>query len=56
MADITMCSGEGCPKRETCYRAQAPEGIRQSWFVEVPLRDGDCRHYWPMPDVEDKVE
>ena len=45
--DITMCSGEGCPVKEKCYRFTAkPNEYRQSYFVEPPIRDGKCDHYW----------
>jgi hypothetical protein len=37
MADITMCSGVGCPIRENCYRFTAPVNEhRQSMFMEIP--------------------
>ena len=47
MPDITMCKGEGCPLKETCYRftAEADE-YRQSYFVTPPVKDGECNHYW----------
>ena len=47
MPDITMCSGEGCPVKESCYRFTAkPNEYRQSYFVEPPIKDGKCDHYW----------
>lgn len=48
MADITMCSGEGCPKKDTCYRHTAPQHpMRQSFFAESPQKeDGECDYYW----------
>ena len=47
MPDITMCSGEGCPVKEFCYRFTAkPNEYRQSYFVEPPIKDGKCDHYW----------
>ena len=33
MADITKCTGEGCPLKETCYRFTAPTDMYQSFFV-----------------------
>ncbi len=57
MADITMCSGVGCPMRDTCYRYTAPVGMRQSYFMEPPIRqkvDGyDCSHYWKTKEKKD---
>lgn len=47
MPDITMCSGENCPHKEQCYRFTAkPSEFSQSYFVEPPIKDGKCDHYW----------
>lgn len=59
MPDITMCTGEGCVLKDSCYRYTAqPSEYRQSYFVVPPfnlllvedLETGknqqDCRHYW----------
>lgn len=49
MADITMCKGDGCPKREECYRHTAPQNqYRQSWFADSPLKSAepfDCEWF-----------
>lgn len=52
MADITMCEGTNCPKKDTCYRHRANVNpFRQSWFTEPPLdKSGDCASYWPIKD------
>lgn len=41
MADITMCKGEGCELKYTCYRYTAKPSIRQSYFVITPIK----KHY-----------
>ena len=55
MADITMCSGEGCPLKDKCYRFTAePNPHRQSMFMGTPMvkviKDGkeltNCEHFW----------
>jgi hypothetical protein len=47
MADITMCSGEGCHMKNKCYRFTAkPDEHWQSWFGTVPIEDGKCEMYW----------
>jgi hypothetical protein len=48
MPDIAMCSGEGCTRRDTCYRHTAkPSEHWQSWFSVPPLAsDGTCPWYW----------
>ena len=46
MADITKCKGTDCPLKETCYRFLAMEGLRQSYFKDVPFKDEKCEYYW----------
>ena len=49
MTDITKCLGENCPMKESCYRFTAEsEGIGQTYFIEPPIKDGKCEHYWEM--------
>ena len=49
MADITKCSGEGCKKKESCYRFTAPSSDLQTMFVTPPLdKDGECEYYWEV--------
>lgn len=43
--DITKCSGEGCPMKESCLRFLVEESRWQSYFSEPPI-DGDiCEDY-----------
>jgi hypothetical protein len=56
MADITKCPGGSCPLKEECYRYWAPDGFRQSYFMQMPiLQDNDCLHYWKK-DNPNKTE
>ena len=50
MADICKCSGQGCDKREFCYRFTAMTSkYNQSWFVDAPIKkDGTCDEFWEM--------
>jgi len=55
MPDITMCKGEGCTIKETCYRYKAtPDEYGQSYFESTPSQgvdaDGNtkCNHYYPI--------
>ena len=52
MVDISMCSGEGCPRKNECYRHRAKDaGEYQSWFARPPLEsDLNCDEFleiWP---------
>jgi len=51
MPDITMCAGNKCPLKETCYRFTAtPSEYSQSYFIKTPY-DNEyerCEHYWKM--------
>ena len=58
MADITMCTGEGCPLAKTCYRHNAPSSMMQSFFMEAPYDSDEesCQYYWKdKDDVTDEV-
>lgn len=52
MADITKCQGTGCIVKDSCFRYTAPDGERQSYFTDPPLKasqqhDGKtCEYYW----------
>jgi len=50
MPDITMCKGQieeiVCPYKEKCYRFTAKASDYQSYFMELPLKDDKCDHYW----------
>ena len=50
MPDISMCSGQTCPQKDTCFRYLAkPSEWRQSYFLGIPLKeDGTCEHYWEV--------
>jgi hypothetical protein len=49
MADITMCEGKNCPLKESCYRYTAkPNEYRQSYFVNSPVKDGQCDEYMKL--------
>jgi len=49
MADITMCDGYDCDKKEQCYRFTAVADPKlQSWFVVDPRKeskDGVCKYF-----------
>ena len=47
--DITMCSGQDCPLKETCYRfAATPSEFRQSYFLNIPYNKETktCEYLW----------
>ena len=48
MADITKCKGINCPLKESCYRFLAMVSLRQSYFTDVPFKDGKCEYYWKI--------
>jgi hypothetical protein len=60
MPDITMCPGEGCPKKHRCYRFRAFTAGRQDWFGSTPWdpATGQCDRFWdvtPFEASEEKV-
>ena len=46
MADITKCEGGSCPYKEKCLRYTARDGSFQSYFTEIPIKDGKCDWFW----------
>ena len=57
MPDITMCSGDRCPLKYTCYRFLAePNQYRQSFFYSPPFEatsdntEFTCKYYWKEED------
>jgi hypothetical protein len=49
MPDIAKCTGEGCPKKESCYRFTSKPSMRQSYFVKPPIEEnGECKSYWEV--------
>ncbi len=46
MADISMCEGEGCKVKRTCYRFTAKPSEYQSYFTPSPIEDKGCEYYW----------
>ena len=46
MADIAMCSGDGCSTKQNCYRFTAPiNEYAQSYFAKVPGKDQSCEYF-----------
>lgn len=48
MPDITMCKGEKCEAKESCYRFTAEPNIYQSYFMDSPGHDKNCPRFWPV--------
>ena len=50
MADISKCKGTNCPVATKCYRYTAKDGMRQSYFLDVPGKTEDgkftCDYFW----------
>jgi hypothetical protein len=46
MADITMCEGEGCEIKDTCYRYKAKPGIFLQAYFKPLIKNLGCEYYW----------
>jgi hypothetical protein len=50
MTDITKCTGYTeaiiCPAKDSCYRYTSHEGSYQSYFIDIPYKNGSCDMYW----------
>jgi hypothetical protein len=49
-ADITLCTGEGCPHRARCYRHRLRAFGRQNHFDAPPFdaKTGTCTALWDL--------
>jgi len=46
MADISMCSGDGCQVKHTCYRFTAKPSEYQSYLIPpAPIENEGCEYY-----------
>lgn len=52
MVDMCLCSGIGCDKATSCFRARAVGcEYRQSQFLGLPKnKDGTCNYYIDLKD------
>lgn len=58
MADISMCKGENCLLKESCYRFLAePNTIRQTYLSESPYNKEtkSCTYYWKVSLKNNKI-
>ena len=46
MPDISMCNGDGCEAKHTCYRFTAKPSEYQSHFKPTPIENKGCEYYW----------
>lgn len=45
MPDIAMCEGNGCDKKEKCYRFKATPSQWQSYSDFTPEEKGGCEYF-----------
>ena len=45
MSDISMCEGEGCEVRETCYRFKSNPNEYWQSYIKPNIQLGVCEHY-----------
>ena len=48
MADHAMCTGDGCPVKENCWRYMSSPSNWQSYFAAPPCTEEGCEYYWDM--------
>lgn len=57
MPDISMCEGQGCPLKDTCYRhTAAPSSYLQAYFCDPPYdkEEKTCTFYWDNAEYKRK--
>lgn len=56
MPDISMCLGNGCPLKQTCYRYRAkPNEFRQTYFTTPPYKEKECDYHWQYQEPNEQV-
>jgi hypothetical protein len=55
MPDMSMCKGNKCPLRETCYRYKAVANVPIQSYIDSPynVREDKCDFYWPTKILQD---
>ena len=49
--DITKCKGTNCTLKNDCYRFIVHStSYTQSFFTDIPYKDGKCDMFWKMND------
>lgn len=48
MSDITKCSGNGCHKKNKCWRFTSPASLYQLWIDPKSCIDDDFSIFWPI--------
>ncbi len=50
MPDMSICTGEECPLRNTCYRYRANASEYLQSYIESPYstEESKCDFYWPL--------
>ena len=43
---LSMCNGDGCEVKHSCYRFTAKPSEYQSYFAPSPIEDKGCEYYW----------
>lgn len=51
MPDITLCTDQQCPLRQSCMRFVAKPDKYQSYFMGSPSRGDQCPEYWPVKSL-----
>ena len=52
MPDFTLCPGLDCPLKENCNRYLLKPSEYQSYFWELPVKDGDCLYFMPIKNED----
>lgn len=53
MTDICKCRGDGCTKKDLCYRYTCEhDPLYQAYFANTPSSDGDCEYFWQRTPTE----
>lgn len=43
-----MCKGTKCPMKKDCYRYKAKPSMMQSYFLNPPIENGECKYFMKL--------
>jgi hypothetical protein len=54
MPDMSICTGNDCPLKDSCYRYKAKAGEYMQSYIEAPynVEEAKCDFYWPTKQLK----
>lgn len=50
-SDISKCNGDGCAKRDSCWRFVCPPNAHWQAYMQPVFEDGECQSFYPFDHI-----